>query len=368
MILFFLFFPTFFLARFASFSRNLVNSHCVPSSTLTAVRPGRPNETALHPHRTATSHRAATLVCADSKTSCPNTTKAEYMILTRSTTRKRRRGRGESDLLSRARSIGGVVLVSISGWKVRPLLLHGTRSANKLTGRWCQGTSAYSPTPGPGPGAEIGSGSRSSTPVQRYQPLSPSSEEGPRSVSPDDRRISESGTEEQQVAQRSRWHSVLLEAGGLSAALSDESMRRLKYCLGWLQVSLSLFLERLSFTQPLFFFHFVCSYYLTFCNSMRLHTSTHRFSCCAISLRRCSSRLKQHPHQPRLRPLAPLQTQIPPHNISTQRVVAPRQSPKTNTLSSLTFGRTSCTLCVKSLTSCPSMLAGRPCLNPRGSG
>jgi len=37
------------------------------------------------------------------------------------------------------------------------------------------------------------------------------------------------------VAQRSRWQAVLLEAGGLSAALSEDSMRRLKYCLQWLQ-------------------------------------------------------------------------------------------------------------------------------------
>lgn len=29
---------------------------------------------------------------------------------------------------------------------------------------------------------------------------------------------------------------MLLEAGGLSAALSEENMRRLKYCLQWLQV------------------------------------------------------------------------------------------------------------------------------------
>ncbi|KAF8225743.1 Opi1-domain-containing protein [Tricholoma matsutake] len=40
---------------------------------------------------------------------------------------------------------------------------------------------------------------------------------------------------EQQIAQRSRWQAVLLEAGGLSAALSEENMRRLKYCLQWLQ-------------------------------------------------------------------------------------------------------------------------------------
>jgi hypothetical protein len=41
---------------------------------------------------------------------------------------------------------------------------------------------------------------------------------------------------DQQVAQRSRWQAVLLEAGGFSAALSEENMRRLKYCLQWLQV------------------------------------------------------------------------------------------------------------------------------------
>ncbi|KAG6907647.1 hypothetical protein DXG01_008097 [Tephrocybe rancida] len=41
--------------------------------------------------------------------------------------------------------------------------------------------------------------------------------------------------EQHQVVQRSRWQAVLLEAGGLSAALSEESLRRLKYCLQWLQ-------------------------------------------------------------------------------------------------------------------------------------
>ena len=42
--------------------------------------------------------------------------------------------------------------------------------------------------------------------------------------------------ESQQIAQRSRWQAVFLEAGGISAALSEESMRSLKYCLQWLQV------------------------------------------------------------------------------------------------------------------------------------
>ncbi|KNZ77247.1 hypothetical protein J132_05957 [Termitomyces sp. J132] len=46
---------------------------------------------------------------------------------------------------------------------------------------------------------------------------------------------SQSPAEERQVTRRSRWQAVLSEAGGLSAALSDESLRRLKYCLQWLQ-------------------------------------------------------------------------------------------------------------------------------------
>ncbi|KAG6877916.1 hypothetical protein C0993_002402 [Termitomyces sp. T159_Od127] len=46
---------------------------------------------------------------------------------------------------------------------------------------------------------------------------------------------SQAPSEERQVAQRSRWQAVLSEASGLSAALSDESLRRLKYCLQWLQ-------------------------------------------------------------------------------------------------------------------------------------
>ncbi|EPQ56708.1 Opi1-domain-containing protein [Gloeophyllum trabeum ATCC 11539] len=44
----------------------------------------------------------------------------------------------------------------------------------------------------------------------------------------------EEGESQQQVAQRSRWQAVLLEAGGLGAAVSEESMRRLKYVLQWL--------------------------------------------------------------------------------------------------------------------------------------
>ncbi|KAI0029189.1 transcription factor Opi1-domain-containing protein [Vararia minispora EC-137] len=47
--------------------------------------------------------------------------------------------------------------------------------------------------------------------------------------------MTEDGAEQQQVVQRSRWQTIMSEAGGISAALSEESMRRLKYCLQWLQ-------------------------------------------------------------------------------------------------------------------------------------
>jgi hypothetical protein len=40
--------------------------------------------------------------------------------------------------------------------------------------------------------------------------------------------------------QRSRWQTVLLEAGGLGAAVSEESLKSLRYCLQWLLVSLLL--------------------------------------------------------------------------------------------------------------------------------
>ncbi|KAF9472445.1 Opi1-domain-containing protein [Pholiota conissans] len=69
--------------------------------------------------------------------------------------------------------------------------------------------------------------SRASTPTQNGDP---EDDEKARS-----RRAEASEGSERQVAQRSRWQAVLLEAGGLSAALSEESMRRLKYCLQWLQ-------------------------------------------------------------------------------------------------------------------------------------
>lgn len=41
------------------------------------------------------------------------------------------------------------------------------------------------------------------------------------------------------VVSRSRWQTVLLEAGGLGAAVSEESLKSLRYCLQWLLVSLA---------------------------------------------------------------------------------------------------------------------------------
>lgn len=45
----------------------------------------------------------------------------------------------------------------------------------------------------------------------------------------------EAGADQQvAVATRSRWQTVLVEAGGLGAAVSEESLKSLRYCLQWL--------------------------------------------------------------------------------------------------------------------------------------
>jgi len=56
------------------------------------------------------------------------------------------------------------------------------------------------------------------------------------SLEPEKSMLVENPEEQQQVVPRSRWQAVLLEAGGIGAAVSEESMRRLKYCLQWLLV------------------------------------------------------------------------------------------------------------------------------------
>lgn len=49
-----------------------------------------------------------------------------------------------------------------------------------------------------------------------------------------------------QHGQRSRWQTVLVEAGGLGAAVSEESLKSLRYCLQWLVVSSRNYLDLLS--------------------------------------------------------------------------------------------------------------------------
>lgn len=63
----------------------------------------------------------------------------------------------------------------------------------------------------------------------------------PRNISdlPEENHHGEDGTDhntDRQVASRSKWQAMLLEAGGIGAAVSEESMKRLQYCLHWLQV------------------------------------------------------------------------------------------------------------------------------------
>ncbi|KAG8907667.1 hypothetical protein FRB99_002745 [Tulasnella sp. 403] len=61
----------------------------------------------------------------------------------------------------------------------------------------------------------------------------------------------ESGKGEQQieVANRSSWQTVLVEASGISAAISEENMKRLKYCLQWLQYATGRIDQQISVLQ-----------------------------------------------------------------------------------------------------------------------
>lgn len=58
------------------------------------------------------------------------------------------------------------------------------------------------------------------------------------------------------MGSRSRWQTVLVEAGGLGAAVSEESLKSLRYCLQWLLVRPSLRTEGV-FTCLFFFSAFV---------------------------------------------------------------------------------------------------------------
>lgn len=71
--------------------------------------------------------------------------------------------------------------------------------------------------------------------------------------------ITNSVGNQRQLVGRSTWQTMLVEASGISAAVSDESMRKMRYCLQCLQVSnefrIPLRSERCKLT---FFPHVVC--------------------------------------------------------------------------------------------------------------
>ncbi|KAF8210882.1 transcription factor Opi1-domain-containing protein [Mycena galopus ATCC 62051] len=112
-------------------------------------------------------------------------------------------------------------------------------SSSRVPG-WLEATSPFVPPPGPPP--PLGRSKARDAGVSNGRENNDKRESSRGSARERERdgeggAGSSSGGEERQVAvgQRSRWQAVLLEAGGLSAALSDESMRRLRYCLSWLQ-------------------------------------------------------------------------------------------------------------------------------------
>ncbi|KII87122.1 hypothetical protein PLICRDRAFT_42772 [Plicaturopsis crispa FD-325 SS-3] len=76
------------------------------------------------------------------------------------------------------------------------------------------------------------SSTRASSSQSRQSRQSPSRSRLP---DPTDDRHPDPGGQLTPASGGGRWAAVLSEAGGLGAALSEESMRRLKYCLEWLQ-------------------------------------------------------------------------------------------------------------------------------------
>ncbi|KAG8748424.1 hypothetical protein FRC10_005971 [Ceratobasidium sp. 414] len=99
------------------------------------------------------------------------------------------------------------------------------------------------PTPRSQPTQDAGPGPERGRSLERHISASAASAtllRSPTPSAPHDGQDAGSGVvapvnEDRQVANRSRWQAMLLEAGGIGAALSDESMKRLKYCLQWLQ-------------------------------------------------------------------------------------------------------------------------------------
>ncbi|KAG8927181.1 hypothetical protein FRC00_002233 [Tulasnella sp. 408] len=63
--------------------------------------------------------------------------------------------------------------------------------------------------------------------------------------------VSEDEASQQQVevANRSGWQTVLMEASGIGAAISEENMKRLKYCLEWLQYATARIDQQITLLQ-----------------------------------------------------------------------------------------------------------------------
>lgn len=114
---------------------------------------------------------------------------------------------------------------NVPSWLEGPMICFSACSTKRLMCRLANSPFVAPPPPPPD--------SRSSTPTPNGDDSRP------------DKSQAENSAATNQVAQRSRWQAVLLEAGGLSAALSEESMRRLKYCLQWLQVRILNYLGAL---------------------------------------------------------------------------------------------------------------------------
>ncbi|KIK67650.1 hypothetical protein GYMLUDRAFT_237872, partial [Collybiopsis luxurians FD-317 M1] len=137
---------------------------------------------------------------------------------------------------------------------------HGVRERGEDIGRWVQSTSSSHIPRSPSRSGEFRT-SRSSTPTRSSYSQDPQDANADLAYSADsssssagyhDHRGSSPRTQShrdheqppppppqdsqnQQVVQRSRLQTFIIEAGGLGVALSEESMRRLRYVLQWLQ-------------------------------------------------------------------------------------------------------------------------------------
>ncbi|KAH8814777.1 transcription factor Opi1-domain-containing protein [Flagelloscypha sp. PMI_526] len=135
-------------------------------------------------------------------------------------------GRERSRVVQYASSLASRSLSTLSS-HVPTGVTKGAVAVDQLVGqRWEKlqpSTSSASPS------STSGSGSASSSNTA-LPPLSPTS---PIQSASEDETNDTPGTSTA-LQQRSRLQSLFLEAGGLSAALSDESLKRLKYVLSWL--------------------------------------------------------------------------------------------------------------------------------------